>query len=105
MVLGRRASARLRHLIAFRPEAWRFLRLAEISGAAKAIAEAELGPGSAAALLASMAAISDYKGDFSVYWKETDARPIYERIVDRALAIERETEVLHFDEADIWSKG
>ena len=82
-------------LIAYRPEAFRFMRLSRILGAAKAIAEAELGTSTGEELATSIVSIGDYKGDFFVVWKIGVSRALYEPIIDRALHLENETEILH----------
>lgn len=87
-------------LIAHRPEAWRFLRLARIVGAANAIADQELGKQEAKALISAMVSISDYKGDFGVIWRLPTANKGYENIVDRALRSMGEDESLHALESD-----
>ena len=87
-------------LIAWRAEPWRFMRLMRVLGAAKAIAEAQLGSGRGQDLFEAIHSISDLKGDFTVVWKDRGRRLGYERIVDSALALEDESEILHRDPTD-----
>jgi hypothetical protein len=82
-------------LIAHRPEPWRFLRLARIVGAAKAIADRELGHEQAEVLVNAMVSISDFKGDFGVIWRRSSHQERFEDIVDQALASQGEEEILH----------
>jgi hypothetical protein len=80
-------------LVAHRPEAWRFMRLARVVGAAKAIAQQELGSEASLSIVEAMIWISDLKGDFTVCWHPTRHRPEYNAILTRALATERETDI------------
>jgi hypothetical protein len=82
-------------LIAHRPEPWRFLRLARIVGAAKAIADLSLGQGKGDALIKAMISIEDYKGDFAVNWRASIYEKQYEAIVEGALASQGEDEIVH----------
>jgi hypothetical protein len=87
---GGAAPRRLPDLLARRPEPDRFLRLVRIVGAARAIAASN-----ADAVLDGIAAISDFKGDFTVTWRTNGHRPGYEQILDRAIASEGEVDVVH----------
>ncbi|NML04916.1 hypothetical protein [Sphingomonas sp. G-3-2-10] len=87
-------------LIAHRPEPWRFLRLARVVGAARSIARDELGPDEAKAMINAMASICDYKGDFGVIWRDSGHKPVFEGVLNRALASEGEDEILHEIESD-----
>src|SRR5262245_32957168 len=80
-------------LVAHRPEPWRFMRLARIIGAAKAIARDELGVEGGSAMVEAMRWISDLKGDFTVGWNATKHRPEFNAILTRALATEGETDI------------
>lgn len=81
-------------LIAHRPEAWRFFRLATLLGAAKALTN-ERHAGSGRDLEAALASLEDCKGDFTAVWRTRDALEQFGRFVDRALESEGEDEILH----------
>jgi hypothetical protein len=83
-------------LIACRPEPFRFERLLLVAGAAMAMAETELGPGSGGDLFESLNALSDAKGDFSIYWKDQAHLDRYEPLVNNALLLWGEDDVLHY---------
>src|SRR5688572_1149391 len=74
-------------LIACRPAPDRFERLLLILGAARAMAEMELGTGSGRDLYEAINAFEDAKGDFAVYWKDQADLDRYEQLVNRALLL------------------
>jgi hypothetical protein len=86
---------RLPDLVAHRPEAWRFERLARILQIAQSTADRERGQGEGAAMIAAMLSFADYKGDFTAIWDRARHRPAFEAIVTRALTAEGEDEILH----------
>jgi hypothetical protein len=82
-------------LIAHRPEPWRFLRLARVVGAAKAIADRTLGEDEAKVLISAMVSVSDYKGDFGVVWRRSMYQERFEVVLNQALVSQGEEEFLH----------
>ncbi len=42
-----------------------------------------------------MIRLEDQKGDFTIYWRPGSEQPLFEAALNRALALENETEVLH----------
>jgi hypothetical protein len=81
-------------LLAHRPDAWRFFRLAGIVGAAKALAS-EGGADAPRRLAAALASIEDCKGDFTAVWRTKEDMDEFGPLIDRALAVEGEDEILH----------
>ncbi|MGF7151914.1 hypothetical protein FHS96_005582 [Sphingomonas zeicaulis] len=79
-------------LVAYRPEPWRFLRLARVVGVAKYIAANELGLEEATAMINAMVQISDYKGTLGVVWRGTSHNSAFESVLSRAWASEGEVE-------------
>ena len=74
--------------------------MARIVGAAQAIADRELGGHDASVLIESLLSMSDFKGDFTVIWRLPTHNEGFEKVVDRALALMGEDEVLHLLESD-----
>ena len=77
-------------LVAHRPEAWRFLRLARIVGGAKTIAFQDFGQEASLRIIEAMESISDIKGEFRVNWRASKYRSEFDDITKRALAVEKE---------------
>lgn len=50
-------------------------------------------------MINAMVSISDYKGDFGVIWRHTVHKPVFESILNRALLLEDEEEILHETDA------
>lgn len=86
---------RLPDLVAHRPEEWRFVRLANIVVAARRLAELELGASGAVLMIDAIESIADFKGDFTVCWRQDGYKKSYEPYLNRALAEEDEDEIVH----------
>jgi hypothetical protein len=82
-------------LIAHRAQAWRFLRLSRIFGAARGIVLCELGEDAATAFSAALIDIGDRKGDFTAGWRSEADLQRFSKAVDRAMRLEREVDILH----------
>lgn len=87
-------------LIAYRPEPWRFTRLARILGAAKALAAQQMGADATRLISEAMVSIADYKGDFWIIWRGSKYRPEFDRIANSALLIEGENDIEFYVDPD-----
>ena len=88
------ASSFFPDLRAHRPEAWRFFRLAVIVGAAKMLAS-ERGAEAPRRLEAALASLEDCKGDFTAVWRTKEGHEEFSPLIDHALALEGENEIIH----------
>ena len=82
-------------LVAFRPEAWRFLRLSRLFGVACGIVFAREGEADAAEFARAVVRIEDWKGDLTALWRSQADIDRFSNALDKAVLFEHEEEILH----------
>ncbi|PSJ40971.1 hypothetical protein [Allosphingosinicella deserti] len=82
-------------LVAYRPEAWRFLRLSRLYGIALGIVSAREDEAHSEGFSAAVMRIDDWKGDFVAYWRSQADLDRYSDALDKAVVLELEEEIVH----------
>ena len=87
-------------LVAYRPEAWRFLRLSRLYGVALGIVSAGGNETDAVEFAQALTRIEDWKGDLVARWRSQADIDKFSSAFDKAVLLEHEEEMAH----TVWSQ-
>jgi hypothetical protein len=82
-------------LVAYRPEAWRFLRMSRLYGVALGIVSASGNEADVTEFAQAVVRIEDWKGDLVAKWRSQADIDKFSSAFDRAVLSEHEEEIAH----------